>query len=59
VCRTVDGNVMPWLVGTLCLEVLNRPDHALAADDLAEDDVLLVEMGCGNGRDEELRAICA
>jgi hypothetical protein len=50
---------MQWLVAALCLEVFDRSDHALAANNLAEDDVFLVEMGCGDGRDEELRAVGA
>lgn len=50
---------MPWLVAALSLQVLDLAHYTLAVDDLAVDDVLLVEMGSGNGGDKELRAIGA
>jgi hypothetical protein len=48
---------MPWLVAALGLQVLDLPHDALAVDDLSVDDVLLVEMRCRDGGDEELRSI--
>ena len=39
------------------LGVLDRADHGLAADDLAEDDVLAVEVRRRVAGDEELRAV--
>ena len=39
------------------LSVFDRAHDGLAADDLAEDDVLAVEMGRGVASDEELRAV--
>jgi hypothetical protein len=50
---------VPRLVSALSLQVLDLAHDALAVDDLAVDYVLLVEMGCGNGGNEELRAVCA
>jgi hypothetical protein len=55
--HTNDGNVLKWLVSTLCLEILNLSDDALAVDDLAEDNMLLVQVWRRNSRDKELRAI--
>lgn len=48
---------MPWLVAALCLEVLDCSDDAFAVDDFTKDNVLLVEMWCQDGGNEELRAI--
>jgi hypothetical protein len=59
VLRTQDGDVLPWLVAALCLEVLDLTDDALAVDDFTEHDVLLVQVRCVDGRDEELRAVGA
>jgi hypothetical protein len=56
---TDDGSIMPWLVAALCLEVLNRSYDALAIDDLAKHNMLLVQVWCRNGGDEELRAVGA
>ena len=39
--------------------VLHLPDNALAANNLAEDHVLAVQVGCGHGGDEELAAVGA
>jgi hypothetical protein len=50
---------MVWLVAALCLEVLNCSHDALAVDDLAEHNVLLVQVWRGNGGNEELRAVGA
>jgi hypothetical protein len=52
-------SVAPWLVAALHLEVLDFADDALAVDDFAEHYVLLVQVGCGNGGDEELRSVGA
>jgi len=54
-----DDGVLLGLVAALGGEVLDLADDGLAADDLAEDDVLAVKMGCGDSRDEELRAVGA
>jgi hypothetical protein len=48
---------MQWLVLALNLEVLDLSDDAFAVDDLAEYDVLLVEVRCQDGGDEELGSI--
>ena len=56
---TNDGGVVPWLVAALGLQVLDLSHDALAVDDLSVDDVLLVEMRCRDGGDEELRSIGA
>jgi hypothetical protein len=48
-----------WLVSALGLQILDLAHDALAVDDFAVDYVLLVEMGCGNGSNEELRTVCA
>jgi hypothetical protein len=37
--------------------VFDLADEGLAIEDLAEDDVLAVEMRSGDGGDEELRAV--
>lgn len=37
--------------------VLDRTHDGLAAEDLAEDDVLVIEVGRGVAGDEELRAV--
>jgi len=52
-----DGGIVDGLVAALGLEILDLADDALAVDDFAEDDVLVVEMGCRDGGDEELRAV--
>lgn len=39
-------------------QVFNLADDGFAAQDLAKDYVLVVEMGRGDGRDEELGAVC-
>jgi hypothetical protein len=57
--RTGDDDVLVWLVSALCLQVLDLSDDALAIDDLAKDDVLLVKMWCGNSGNKELGAVCA
>jgi hypothetical protein len=59
VFHTDDGDIMQWLVAALCLEILDRSYDALAVDDLAEHNMLLVQMWCGDGGDEELRAVGA
>jgi hypothetical protein len=56
---TNDGRVLGRLVTGLSLQVLNLAHNALAVDDLAVDDVLLVQMWRGDGRDEELRSVGA
>jgi hypothetical protein len=56
---TCNNSLLQWFVAALCLEVLDCSDDAFAVDDFAEDDMLLVEMWCQNGSDEELRAIGA
>jgi hypothetical protein len=56
-CRTENGYILERLVAALTFEVLDVADDALAVDDSAEHNVLLVQMGSGDGRDEELRAI--
>lgn len=56
---TYDSSLMPRLVAALCLEVLDLPDDALAVDDLAEHDVLLVQMWRQDRRDEELGSVRA
>jgi len=40
-------------------DVFDMADDGFAGDDLAEDDVLAVEVRGRRGRDEELRTICA
>lgn len=45
------------LVGIISLHFLDLPYDALARQDLSEDNVLLVEMGRGNGGDEKLTSI--
>jgi hypothetical protein len=59
VCHTNDSSVAEWLVAALCLKVLNFPDNALAVDDLAEYNMLVVQVWCGNGGNEELGAVGA
>ena len=54
-----DGGIVEGLVAALGLEILNLADDALAVDDFAEDDVLVVKMGCRDRGDEELRAVCS
>jgi len=54
---TNDGGIVPWLVAALGLQVLDLSHDALAVNDLSVDDVLLVEMRCRDGGDEELRSI--
>jgi hypothetical protein len=56
---TNDGSVVPRLIAALSLQVLDLAHDALAVDNLAIDDVLLVEVRCGDGGDEELRAVGA
>jgi hypothetical protein len=56
---TNDGRVLGRLVTRLSLQVLNLAHDALAVDDLAVDDMLLVQMRCGDGRNEELRSVGA
>jgi hypothetical protein len=56
-CRTENGYILEWLVAGLTFEVLDVAHDALAVDDSAEHNVLLVQVGSGHGRDEELRAI--
>lgn len=50
----IDCGIVPWLVTALGLKVLDLSDDALAVDHFAEDDVLIVEMWCGDGCNEEL-----
>jgi hypothetical protein len=56
---TNDGRVLSRLVARLSLQVLNLAHDALAIDDLAVDDMLLVQMRCGDGRNEKLRSVGA
>lgn len=56
---TNDGSIVQRLVAALGLQVLNLAYDALSIDNLAVNDVLVVEMGCRDGSDEELRAIGA
>lgn len=48
---------MIWLVPALGLQILDLSHNALAVDDLAKDDVLLVQMWRWNGRNEELGTV--
>lgn len=48
----LNGNVTAGGLG-----VLDRAHDGLAAEDLAEDDVLVIEVGRGVAGDEELRAV--
>lgn len=52
-----DGGLLLGLVAGAGLEVLNLADDGLAIQDLAEDDVLVVQMGGWYSSDEELRAV--
>ena len=49
--------VFGWLVAALGGEVLDLADDGFAVQDLAEDDVFVVQVGGCDGGDEELRAI--
>lgn len=48
---------MPRLVAALRLEVLDLSDNALSIDDLAKDNVFLVQVRRLDGRYEELRTV--
>lgn len=49
------GHILTTVAGLGGLHLL---DDVHAVDDFAEDDVLVVEEGSGNGGDEELGAVC-
>lgn len=53
-----DSHVLEGLVG-LSLHVFDLANHTLAVDDLAEHDVLAIEVGSGDGGNEELTAVGA
>lgn len=57
--RTLNHDGPARLIGVVGLHFLNFPHDALPRQDLAEDNVLLVEVGCGNGGDEKLTSIGA
>lgn len=59
VALTNDCGVMEGLIAALSLQILNLSYDAFAVDDLAIDYMLLVQMRCGHGGNEELRAIGA
>lgn len=42
--RTNDDSILKRLISTLCLQILNLPDDALAIDDLAKHNMFLVQM---------------
>lgn len=42
-----------------CLHAFDLADNALAVNDLSENNVLAIEVGCGDGGDEELAAVGA
>lgn len=47
------------LIGIIGLHFLDLPHHTLAGQDFAEDNVLLVEVRCGNGGDKKLASVGA
>jgi len=57
-----DGNVLDWLSFWVCKSpgVLNLGDHVHAFDDVAEDNMLPVQMRCPmlGCDDEELATVC-
>lgn len=55
--RGGDDDGLGGAVGLEGAGVLDLADEGLAGDDLAEDDVLAVEVGGGDGGDEELGAV--
>ena len=57
--HTLDDNIFPWLVSALCLQVLNLSHNALSVDHLAENHMLLVQMGRGHRCNEELATVGA
>ena len=54
---TNDGRLLGRLVARLSLQVLNLAHNALAVDNLAIDDMLLVQVRRGDSRNEELRSV--
>lgn len=56
---TFNHDGLSRLVGVIGLHFLDFPQNALAGQDLAEDNMFHVEVGCGNGSDEKLASIGA
>lgn len=50
-------NLLLGLVAGSSAQVLDLADNGLAVEDFAKDNVLAVEVRCGNGGDEELGAV--
>lgn len=55
--HTNDCRILQGFVAALGLEVLNCSDDALAVNNLAKYDMLLVEMWCRNSCNEKLGAV--
>lgn len=51
-------DIQDWSIVGTSLDILDLPYHIEAIDDLAEDNMLIVQEGRRCGRDEELATIC-